>query len=67
MKGSLKKTCAECGSDNVVYDREKDQLLCQDCGAIFEELTAGDEDDFEEVLEEEVPRHAKVKAKKKKK
>lgn len=66
MKGSLKKTCAECGSDNVSYDRDKDQLLCKDCGAIFEELTGEDEDDFEEVLEEDVPSHAKSKAKKKK-
>ncbi len=67
MKGKLKKLCAECGSDNVIYDREKDQLICQDCGMIFEELAPDEEDDFEEVLEEDVPRHAKVKAKAKKK
>jgi transcription initiation factor TFIIIB Brf1 subunit/transcription initiation factor TFIIB len=67
MKRSLKKLCAECGSDNVIYDREKDQSICQDCGAIFEELAPEEEDEFEEVFEEDVPKHAKVKAKKKKK
>jgi transcription initiation factor TFIIIB Brf1 subunit/transcription initiation factor TFIIB len=62
MKGNLKKLCAECGSDNVIYDREKDQSICQDCGSIFEELAPEDEDDFEEVFNEKVPKHAKVKA-----
>jgi len=67
MKTKLRQSCAECGSDNVIYDREKDQIICQDCGAIFEELTPEEEEEYEEVLEEEIPKHAKIKAKKKKK
>ena len=59
MKKKLSRQCAECGSDNIIYNREKDQTLCNDCGAIFEELAPGEEDDFEEVFDEEVPSHAK--------
>jgi len=66
MKTKLRQSCGECGSDNVIYKRDEDQVICQDCGAIFEELSPDEEDDYEEVLEEEVPRHAKVKVKKKK-
>ncbi len=61
MKRKLSQLCAECGSNNVLYDRDKDQSICQDCGAIFEELAPGDEDEFEEVFDEEVPAHAKKK------
>ncbi len=55
MKKKLRQTCAECGSMNVVYNRETDQLMCKDCGAIFEELTEKDEKEYEDVLEEDVP------------
>lgn len=55
MKKKLRNSCAECGSTNVIYDREDDKIICQDCGAIFEELSAGDEEDYEEVLDEDVP------------
>jgi len=55
MKKKLRQTCAECGSSNVVYNREDDQLLCHDCGAIFEELTPEEEEKYEEVLDEDVP------------
>jgi len=67
MKRKLRNICGECGSSNVIYNREDDQVICQDCGAIFEELSPDEEEDYEEVLEEEVPKHAKAKAKKKKK
>ena len=26
--------CPDCGSLNVVYDTEKDELICKDCGLI---------------------------------
>ena len=65
MKRSMKRICAECGSDNVIYDRERDQLICNDCGSIFEELIPDEEERYEEVFEEEVPRHAKRNSKKK--
>jgi len=63
MKEKLKKECPECGSTNVIYNREKDQLTCQDCAAIFEELGPEDEEDLEEVVEEDVPSHGKKKRK----
>ena len=27
-------SCPDCGSLNVVYDAEKDELICKDCGLI---------------------------------
>ena len=55
MKKKLRETCAECGSINVVYKRDADQLICKDCGAIFEELTEKDEAEYEDVLDDDVP------------
>ena len=28
------KSCPDCGSMNVVYDDDKDELICKDCGLI---------------------------------
>jgi len=61
MKTKLRQNCGECGSTNVIYKRDDDQVVCQDCGAIFEELSPDEEEDYEEVLEEDVPSHAKKK------
>jgi ribosomal protein S27E len=33
-----RKDCPDCGSINVTFDPETEQLICQDCGLIFEEL-----------------------------
>ncbi len=43
-KGDVRrrKDCPDCGSENVTFDIETEQLICQDCGLIFEELP-GDE------------------------
>ncbi|MBW2980994.1 hypothetical protein KY360_06270 [Candidatus Woesearchaeota archaeon] len=49
MKEELKKECQECGSTNVIYDKEKDELICQDCGAVFAEFTPKKEKRFEEA------------------
>jgi ribosomal protein S27E len=40
VKRSVKrrKDCPDCGSANIVFDPETEQLICQDCGSIFEEL-----------------------------
>lgn len=65
MKEKLKNRCPECGSDNVIYNRRDDQLICQDCGVVFEELPPEEEEEFEEVSEEDVPAHAKLKKQKK--
>jgi transcription initiation factor TFIIIB Brf1 subunit/transcription initiation factor TFIIB len=49
MKMTNLKTdeCAECGSKNVFYNQQTNQIICKDCGAIFEELTPKDEKKFE--------------------
>ena len=49
MAKPKKDECAECGSKNVHYNEEKQQIVCRDCGAIFEELTPEDEKQFEKA------------------
>ena len=49
-KISIKKDeCPECGSSNIIYKKEKDQIICKDCGAIFEQLNPEEEKKFEEA------------------
>jgi ribosomal protein S27E len=42
-----RKACPDCGSRNIMFDTETEQLICHDCGLLFEELVevegAGDE------------------------
>jgi len=47
MTKPKKDECAECGSKNVHYNDKKQQIVCRDCGAIFEELLPEDEEKFE--------------------
>jgi len=42
-----RKACPDCNSRNITFDTETEQLICQDCGLIFEELVeveAGEEE-----------------------
>ncbi len=55
MKKKLMTCCAECGSSNVIYNRDNDQVRCQDCGMIFEELDESTEDKYENILDEDAP------------
>lgn len=41
--------CAECASNNVHYNEKTQQIICRDCGAIFEELTPDEEKKFEDA------------------
>lgn len=43
---SRRKECPDCGSPNVIYEATTEQLICHDCGSIFEEFT-GVERDFD--------------------
>jgi len=65
MKKSLTKECPECKSTNVIYNRDRDELICQDCGLIFAELADELEDAEEEVSIENVPKRKEQKTKKK--
>ncbi len=53
MKAKMKVECPECGSTNVIYDKEKDETICQDCGAVFAELDPKDEQEFEDAHDQE--------------
>ena len=41
--------CPACGSDNVKYMRKEDQLVCNDCGEIFEQLMPAEEEEYEDA------------------
>ena len=43
--------CPECGSKNIAYLKDKDEIVCRDCGAIFAELTKDDQKKFEDASE----------------
>ena len=45
--------CAECASKNVHFNKKSQQLICRDCGAVFEELTPEDEKKFEKAHDQE--------------
>ena len=47
-----KDECPECGSNNVFYNKKKQQIICKACGAIFEELTPEQEKKFERAHEQ---------------
>jgi len=49
MTKPKKDECAECGSDNVNYVERTQQIICKECGAIFEELAPEDEKKFEKA------------------
>ena len=49
MAKPKKDECAECGSKNVYYNKKTQQIICKDCGAIFEELTPNAEKKFEKA------------------
>jgi transcription initiation factor TFIIIB Brf1 subunit/transcription initiation factor TFIIB len=41
------KECPECASDNLIYKEDKQQVICKDCGCIYEPLTPKEEEKFE--------------------
>lgn len=43
------KECPECASLNIVYNESKNQVICKDCGLIYEPLTPKEEEKFERV------------------
>ncbi len=61
MDGMAKmRECPDCGGTNVVYIEARDQLVCKDCGLVFEPLIPADEEKFEKThgmaLELEMPK-----------
>ena len=39
--------CPDCGSTNLVYNEEKSQVICKDCGLIYEPLTPKEEKKYD--------------------
>lgn len=60
------RACPDCASANVAYSEPREQIICRDCGLIFEPLTPVEEQRFEKThgfLEEERSKPAKKKQK----
>jgi ribosomal protein S27E len=63
------KECPECASSNIVYNDKKQQIICQDCGLIYEPLTPTEEKNLEKVsgiIKKTIKRLSRIKKKKKK-
>ena len=43
------KECPECGSMNIICNSKKQQVICRDCGLIYEPLTPKEEEKYERV------------------
>ena len=43
------RECPDCASGNVVCDDAREQLICKDCGLIFEPLVPEEEENFEKT------------------
>lgn len=37
MQSPIGRQCPSCGSDNIIYDRERGELVCNRCGLVIEE------------------------------
>lgn len=46
-----RKECPDCGSPNVLYESTNEQLICHDCGLIFEELPPDLEKEYDRASE----------------
>jgi len=43
------KECPECGSSNIVHNEKKLQVICKDCGMIYEPMVPDREERFEKA------------------
>ncbi len=43
------KECPDCASSNIVHNVEREQVICRECGLIFEPLTPDVEEAFEKT------------------
>jgi transcription initiation factor TFIIIB Brf1 subunit/transcription initiation factor TFIIB len=41
--------CPECGSVNIIRNEKLQQVICKDCGMIFEPMIPGREEQFEKA------------------
>ncbi len=45
------RECPDCASGNIVCNADRQQMICRDCGLIFEPLTPPEEELFERTHE----------------
>ncbi len=45
------KECQECASTNIIHNEKKQQVICRDCGMIFEPMAPAREEQFEKAAE----------------
>jgi ribosomal protein S27E len=43
------KECPDCGSTNIVYNDKENQVVCNECGTIFEPMAPQAEEKFEKT------------------
>ena len=43
------KECPECASTNIIHSKQRNQLICRDCGLIYEPMAPAREEQFERV------------------
>ncbi len=60
------KECPDCASSNIVHNIEREQVVCRECGLIYEPLTPAEENVFEQAHDMTMPRPRTTKAAKKK-
>ena len=60
------KECPDCASDNIVKSKDLDQVICKDCGLVFEPLDPETEAVFEKTHDVTMGAKATPKPKKKK-
>jgi len=41
--------CPDCGSSKIVHNDRKQQIICKDCGLIYEPLSPNEEKKFEKA------------------
>lgn len=60
------KECPDCAGNNLVVHDDKEQILCRDCGLIFEPLAPAEEERFESAHDMKTAKKKASKPKKKK-
>lgn len=43
------KECPECASGNIIHNDKRQQVICRDCGMIFEPMAPEREEKFEKA------------------
>jgi transcription initiation factor TFIIIB Brf1 subunit/transcription initiation factor TFIIB len=43
------KECPDCASSNIVHNIEREQVICRECGLIYEPLTPAEEETYEKA------------------